>query len=250
MKRSLHPLALLLLLCPLSSMAQDLDTILELNAKAHGGADNWAKIENVRMELELTGPDLKATVTYVATREGNVRMDYTIGGHLRVFSEGLYDNKAWKWSPIDEKVQPQTAVDAAALRHDFEMPGLFFTLQDMKGRGATVTLQGVVEDGNSKQWQVRVTLADGFSRDFFIDQETHRIVRERDRRVVNPASDEKQVVGLVETRYQGGQLIDDVLYFDRKDETNVESGELFRTTKVQSIEHNVDIKDAYFEPGN
>jgi len=229
MKRSLHALALLLLLLPVSSIAQDLDTILELNAKAHGGSDNWAKIKNIRMEFELTGPDLKATVTHVATRDGNVRMDYMVGGHLRIFSEGLYDNQAWKWSPIDDEVQPQTSAEAAALRHDFEMPSLFFTLQDMRDRGATVTLQGAVEDGDSKQWQVRVTLADGFSRDFFIDQKTHRIVRERDQRVINAGSGEKEVEGMVQTRYQDGQLVDDVWCFDRKDETNVDSGELLRT---------------------
>jgi len=238
-------LTVLLFLLPLPVMAQELDTILEANAKAQGGTSNWAKIENVRMVLQMKEPSSEVTGNYVATRDGNVRMDYMIGGKMRIYSEGLHDNKAWSWSKL-YGVETRSAEDAAMLRHEIDMPGRFFTLKDLADRGADVTLQGVADDGGRQQWQVRVTLPDGFSRDFFIDQETHLVVRERDHRLFHPNEDDEE--GMVETTYRDERWVDGVLRYDRSDQTNAETGEWLNTTTVTAIEHNVEISDDFFQP--
>jgi len=246
MKYLLRTLILILLIDPLHSMAQDLDKILKLNAKASGGADKWAKIENVRIKLEISEPEYTVQGLYVATRDGNMRMDISFGGGPRLFSEGLYNGEAWKWSPLDE-YQAEDKAAADALRHGIELPGRFFTLQDMAGRGAKVTLEGEVTDGDRQQWQLRVTLPDGYSRDYFIDQKSHLVVRERDHRAFHPDVDPTEID--IDTRFQGEHWIDDVLRFDRSDNTNAETGQWLGTTKVESIEHNVDIAEGYFKPG-
>ena len=174
-------------------------------------------------------------------------MDISAGGGLRLFAEGLYNNEAWKWSPLDD-YQPEGKTAADALRHGIEMPGHFFILQDMAGRGAEVTLQGEVADGDHRQWQVRVTLPDGYSRDYFVDQQSHLVVRERDHRAFHPDADATEID--VDTRFQDQRRVDDVLRFDRSDNTNAETGEWLGTTKVESVEHNIDIPEGYFEPGS
>jgi hypothetical protein len=49
-------LLIYLLLLSFNVGAQDLDAILELNAAAHGGADNFKRIENVRFQLTISEP--------------------------------------------------------------------------------------------------------------------------------------------------------------------------------------------------
>jgi hypothetical protein len=174
-------LLIYLLLLSFNVGAQDLDAILELNAAAHGGADNFKRIENVRFQLTISEPGFEVSGTYVATRHGSMRIDIEADGQ-RVFSEGLHQGQAWQWKP-GSGFEDQDGEAAAALRHGIDSPGRFFTMNQVRERGATITLEGAVPEGDPQQWQLRIVLPDGFSRDYFIDQESGRTVRERDYRV-------------------------------------------------------------------
>jgi len=244
MTRSIRSLSLLLLLVPLLCTAQDLDTILELNSRAVGGSDNWSRIENVRILLEISEPGFEVTGTYVATREGNMRIDIMAGGQA-VFREGLYQDKAWQWTP-EGGIEHQDKTAAAALRHGIDLPGRFFTLKDARNRGATLSLEGTVVEGDHSQWHVRVILSDGFGRDYFIDQKTNITVRERDYRAFHPAIDSTKVT--IETRYRGEQWTNGVLSFERSENNNIETGEWMATNHVRSVEHNIELAVDYFQP--
>jgi hypothetical protein len=169
----------LLLICLLQAspncIAQDLDAILELNTRAHGGSENFSRVENVRYLLTISEPGFEVSGTYVATRQGNMRIDIEADGQ-KVFSEGLFQGKAWQWTPGDG-YEDQDEESAAALAHGIDSPGRFFSMEQAHALGATVTLIGSVTENNAPQWQLRLVLPDGFSRDFFIDQETGRTVR-------------------------------------------------------------------------
>jgi hypothetical protein len=237
-------LPIVLLLLPLASMAQDLDTVLERNAAAHGGTENWARIENVRIQLTIAEPGFELSGTYVATRKGSMRIDVEADGE-RVFSEGLHNGSAWQWSP-QGGVEEQRQKAAAALRHGIEMPGRFFTLLGVRDRGTTITLEGSVAEGGRQQWQVRVVLDDGFSRDYFIDQDTSRISRQRDRRAFHPGVDPTPQT--VETRFQDELWIDGVLLFRRSDNVDPDNDEWLGTSQLRSVEHNIELPERYFLP--
>ena len=157
-----------LLLVSLSCPAQDLNTILEMNTVAHGGSDNFSRIENVRFLLKISE------------------------------------------------------------------------------RGATITLVGEVAEGDRQQWQLRLVLPDGFSRDYFVDQKSGRTLRQRDYRAFHPAIDATRET--VETRYEGEIWQDGLLRFTRSENRNADTGEWLGTTLVQSVEHNVDLDGDYFQP--
>jgi hypothetical protein len=233
-----------LLLISLCCRAQDLDTILELNTSAHGGSGNFSKIENVRFLLNISEPGFEVSGTYLATRDGNMRIDIEADGE-RVFSEGLFRGNAWQWTP-GKGMEEQDAPAAAALRHGIESPGRFFSIEQVRERGASITLVGEVADGDGKQWQLRLVLPDGFSRDYFIDQESGRTVRERDYRAFHPAVDARKET--IETRYGGEHWVDGVLRFTQSENRNADSGAWLGTTKVLSVEHNIDVADEYFQP--
>lgn len=233
-----------LLLASLNCAAQDLDAILELNNAAHGGADNFARIENVRYLLTISEPGFEVSGTYVATRQGSMRIDIEADGQ-RVFSEGLHHDKAWQWTP-GSGFEDQDVAAAAALRHGIDFPGRFFTMSQVRERGASITLEGAVAEDDQQQWQLRLVLPDGFSRDYFIDQETGLTVRERDYRAFHPAIDATRET--VETRFEGELWVDGVLRSTRSENINAETGEWLGTALVRSVEHNIDIEEGYFQP--
>jgi hypothetical protein len=235
---------LFLCLLPWPVFAGPLEDLLARNAEAVGGSENWALISNVRVQLDIEGPDFKVSATYVATRQGNMRINIQMDGKM-AFSEGLNQGKAWKWTPAGGAEQ-QDEASASALRNGIQFPGRFFTLQDLHQNGTRVTLEGELFENDRRQWRVRVTLEDGFSRDYFIDDMTAVVVREHDRRAFHPAADPDEV--LIETRKEEPAWIDGTLYFQTSRNINLETGEWLATTRVKTIEHNIDLSEAYFLP--
>jgi hypothetical protein len=51
----------------------------------------------VRYLLTIKEPSFEVTGTYVATRDGSMRIDIEADGQ-RVFSEGVHDGQAWQWT--------------------------------------------------------------------------------------------------------------------------------------------------------
>ena len=80
MHKILTLLAAVLLLVPFGAAAEELDSLLARNAEAHGGAENWAAIKNVRYRLTIIEPAFEVEGRYVATREGSMRMDIMADG--------------------------------------------------------------------------------------------------------------------------------------------------------------------------
>jgi hypothetical protein len=123
------------------------------------------------------------------------------------------------------------------------MPGKFFTLQQVRSRGASVELISSPEAEELRQWQLRVTLPDGFGSDYFIDRESHRILRARDHRAFHPAIDSTETT--IETSYDRDMLVEGVLRQARSQNQDILSGEWLGTTVVRSIEHNVPITGSF-----
>lgn len=246
--------ASLWLVC-LPVQAADLDTILAENHKAHGG-DAYGQIHAVRARLLIKEPTVEFEGVYTASREGLMRIDIYSEGQ-RVYAEGLMETPggvcAWEWYPgmtAEDSAKCVGETESAALRHGIEMPGHFYTLQDVREHGAKVELIGEVQndDGGegSPEWQLRVTLPDGFSRDYFVDQESHRITRGFDRRAFHPGIDATEIT--VETRVSEPFILDGVLRSRRQESYNVETGEWLNTTLVLLAEHNPEITEGMFKP--
>jgi hypothetical protein len=245
MLKAMQNLLIVLCLVPACLYAGDLEELLARNEAAVGGAENWAKIGNVRVQLTIEEPDFEVDATYVASREGRMRIDILMNGK-RVFSEGLDDSgQAWQWTQADG-IKLQNEQSAAALRHGIQFPGRFFTLMDLYRSGTSVTLEGQVLEEDNTQWRVRVTLADDFSRDYFVDDATALIVREHDRRAFHPAADPTAV--LIETRKEEPDWLNGVLLYQVSKNSNLATGEWLATTRVRSTEHNIELPDDYFQP--
>lgn len=230
------------LLCCASAGADQVDEILAANAAAIGGDGNWSRIANLRLELSIREPGSEVEGTYVASRDGNMRIDIVAGGKP-VFAEGLFQGQAWEWRPGKGRTAAGAAA-AAALRHGIEMPGKFFTLQQVRDRGVQIELVDSGEAAAAGQWLLRLTLADGFGSDFFVDRQTHLVVRSRDFRAFHPSLDPEEAV--IETSYAGAVWTEGVLRQPQSINRNLTADAWLGTTTILSIDQNVDIPEGLF----
>lgn len=224
--------------------ADTLDEILACNAEALGGEAAFQAIDNLRIELDIREPTFEVTGTYVARREGRMRIDI-FAGEQRVFAEGLDDEGAWQWNR-DAGVTASNSAGATALRNGIESPGRFWTLGQLREQGLEVQLiegQPLAREG---EWQLRLTPADGPELDYFLDRETCLPTREVSRRAFHPDVDPTAVS--IETAFSEPERIDSVLRFRRSESRNLDTGEWLGTTAVRSVEHNVDLAKGVFEP--
>lgn len=246
-----HVLRILLFLCLAGAnstvRASSLDEILLCNAEALGGEAAFDRVGNLRIELDIREPGFEVTATYVASRDGRMRIDIFSGGE-HAFTEGLDGGRAWQWTP-EGGVSSQSAAGAAALRHGIEAPGRFWTLGQLRARGAQLEL---VETGPSEgplarpqEWRLTLTRKDGSVIDYFVDRESCLPTREISRRALHPDADAAEV--LIETVHADPVRIDGVLRFRRGEQHDLGTGEWLGTTVVRGVEHNVGLPEGFFE---
>ena len=216
--------------------------VLTCYDQALGGAAAFDDIDNLRIELDIAEPGFEVRGTYVASRDGRMRIDI-YAGEQRVFAEGLDGAEAWQWTP-DGGVTESNARGAAALRNGVEAPGRLWTLRQLRERGLQVERVDPAPQARDGERQLRLTRADGPVLDYFLDRQTCLPTREMSRRAFHPDVDPTEV--LVETVFSEPFTVDGVLRFRRSEQRNLDNGEWLGTTAVRSVEHNVKLTDGFF----
>jgi hypothetical protein len=239
--RALLALGLLVLTC--AANADPLGDILRCNAEALGGDDAFARVDNLRIELDIEEPGFEVTGTWVGSRDGRMRIDVHAGGE-RVFAEGLDGERAWQWTPGDG-VSLSDAQGKAALRHGIEAPGRFYTLQQLRARGARIELLEPGSQARGGEWQIRLAREDGTDIDFFLDRSSCLLTREVSHRAFHPDIDRTEV--LIQTVHGEPVEVDGVLRFRLGESSNLATGEWLGTTRVRAVQHNVVLAEAFFE---
>ena len=222
----------------------ELRTLLERNATAMGGRDAHAAVDSIRYELTITEPGFTVDAVYIATRDGLMRVDILADGQ-RIFTEALGPEGGWQWTPEDG-VTPTSEDGAAALRRGIEWPGRFRTLADMAEDGGQVELVGKTEREGQHYWQVRATLPDGATKDYFIGVDNDLVVFEQARQPMHVDIDPTPV--LIETRHELYAPVDGVLRPRLSVQVNADSGEEMGRTVVRRVEHNPSLAEGAFRP--
>jgi len=236
-------LALGLLALAGAANAETLGDILHCNADALGGDAAFERIDNLRIELDIEEPGFEVTGTWVGSRDGRMRIDVHAGGE-RVFAEGLDGERAWQWTPGDG-VSLSDARGKAALRHGIEAPGRFYTLRQLEVRGSRLELREPGPLAREGEWQIRLARQDGTVLDFFLDRFSCLPTREVSRRAFHPDIDPTEV--LIQTVHGEPVEVDGVLRFRLGESSDLATGEWLGTTRIRSVEHNVELTEGFFE---
>jgi hypothetical protein len=226
-----------------AASSDSLGRILHCNAQALGGDAAFREVRNLRLELDIREPGLEARATYVASRDGRMRIDVMVDGR-RVFAEGLDGKRAWQWSP-DAGSRDPGAVGAAALRNGVEAPGRFWTLGQLYSRGLNVEWLEPGPMARPDEWQLRVRRADASVMDYFVARSDCLPTREVSRRAFHPDADPTEV--LVETLYSQPERVGGLLRFRRSESRDLSNGKWLGTTVLRTLEHNVELAEGFFE---
>jgi len=173
MRRPLSLAAAVLAVCVPAGLgyAQTLDDIIAANLKSKGGLEKIKATTTVRMSgsvvaRDMSGQNVKGTMTTVAKRPNLMRRDATIGGQRSV--NGFDGTSLWMAIGTMAPRQLQ-GPEAAYAGQDAEFDSVFV---DYKEKGHKIELVGKDTIDGKPVNHVRVTKKGGPPQDFFLDAET------------------------------------------------------------------------------
>jgi len=230
-------LAVLLLLssgvCAATPGSPSLECLLARHTESRGGRHAIEAVRRIQMDITITEPTYSADGRYVATRDGEMRIDVRVGGE-RVFTEALDQGRTWSRAQGDTAAAvPGSDAGAAALRHGVESPLKLFGLHEMQSRGHRLRYAGRVTVDGVEYYVVEATLDDGCQTTYYLNPTTWLIERERQYRPlhvdINPTPE------WIETTFEDYRTVAGVQYPYRKVERRVATGQVLITTTVRSI---------------
>ena len=156
------------------------------------------------------------------------------------FREG-YDGSAWEWYADPGVVLRTTGAAHAALRHNLWPEGPFL---DYAAKGTTIENLGTTSIDGGDAYRLRVTLQDGFVREYFIDAKTWLVVAERFAAPIHAYGQNVKT----ETRVGDYREADGVLFAHSYRETEIGTGRELSSMNWGSIEVNRKLPRSWFAP--
>ncbi len=148
-----------------------LDELLARHTEARGGAAAIEGVRTIKVELEIVEPTFTVTGTYVATREGHMRIDVFADGN-RVFTEALGPDGGWQMFG-DGRVADLSEDGKKALVRG--IAGNLFGLHERVALGYKLELFGDVTKGGNPYFELEETTPDGFAKRLYMDPVSYQI---------------------------------------------------------------------------
>lgn len=221
-----------------------LETMVSRHVDARGGAAAIESVRTFECDIHIVEPTFEVDGTYVATRDGRMRVDISLEGK-RVFTEALDRTHAWSWSP-DDGVREGSTVAAAALRHGIEFPFKLFGLHEVQSRGHRLEAAGRELVEAIDYHVLRLTLDDGFEVRYYLNPDTWLIDRERTRKAMHVDID--LTPQWMETVYSDYRPVGGVLFSHRQVERVLGTGALLSTGTIREIRINPPLASGRFSP--
>lgn len=232
--RRLGALAVAVMCCVAAGRGASQATVDELIAKnleARGGLKRLRGILSIKQTAQLSMMGTEASMTIYSKRPNLVRQETKVAGQLVI--NGFDGVTPWIVNPLIGPPRPivVSGPQAEMIRQQSEFDG---PLVDYKGRGLTITAEGVETFGDLATIHLRVVSPTKQVRNLFLDSTTFleaRLTTEQDKmKLDQDFSDYRDVDGVK------------VPFLVRTSTNGVMQSEL----KVQTVEFNVKMDDTMF----
>lgn len=235
-------LAVALVLAACQREPKTINELIERNTDAMGGRAAIEAVQSIEVNLHISDPGFEVDGIYHAARPGKMRIDvFAEGKH--VFTEAFDGTRAWEWNGKESK--PASPLARAGLEHGVELPGKLFGLHELRQRGHNVQFAGREKIDGIDYYAVRLMLRDGYGTTLFVDPNTWLITLRRDFRPLHPDVDPTPTT--IEQRSSDFREVDGVRFAFAGSETDLKTGKVIETTKIQSIKVNPTIEPGFFE---
>ena len=181
-------LPILFLLSTLVTKAQSLDAIIQKHIFAMGGADNWKKINSVKMTGSINAGGMEIPVTITTAQGKGQRLEFTVNGMTGYMI--ITPNTGWSYSPMEGQQKPEamTADDVKESQDELDIQG---ALIDYKAKGHKVEYLGKDEVEGTECHKLKVTYASGKEETMFIDASNYYHIRSIQKAKVNGKEEEQ-----------------------------------------------------------
>jgi hypothetical protein len=242
MAKLIYSFLILMLIGHLASSdasAQTVDRIISRYLHAIGGYKKLKAISTLRLTGVYREDDLTAN-TMIEAKRPNLRL-VTVGDPGAAYLEG-YDGISWEYSQPRDQLKLTAGFPAEAVaRRGAEFDE---SIVDYKAKGDRVKLVGRERVLGKDTFHLEVTLADGWSKSYYIDSRTYLIVALLKAMPLHAKGPD--IVSL--SSYEDYHRVAGVLIPHSFVEKKVATGEVMNSLKWDRIEANVDLNNAIFSP--
>lgn len=167
-------LSLLVLASAFTVKAQTADEVIAKHIAAIGGADNWKKVNSMKMEgvLQVQGTDVNVTVTILHGK--GMRQDISVMGMTGY--EIVTPTEGWDFMPFQGQTEPEakTPEELAEAQDQLDAQG---ELIDYAAKGHKVELIGKEDVEGTECFKLKVTKKGGSVSTLFIDPKNFYIIQ-------------------------------------------------------------------------
>lgn len=235
----MHRMLVGVILCALPfffARAQTVDEIIAKNIEARGGLKRLKAIKTVRSSGEFGAGGFRAAFVQENKRPGKVREEQTIQGMTAI---DAYDGKiAWRVSPFEGRKDPDliSEDDRKPLIEDSDLEGM---LVDYKNKDHRAELLGHDSVEGTDCYKIKLTLASGDVRYYYIDADTYMELKVETERKI------RGTVRYSEVFYGDYENVDGV-YFPFAIESGMKGDSNRMKFTVDKVDVNVPLSDVRF----
>jgi hypothetical protein len=175
-------LSLLVLASAFTVKAQTADEVIAKHIDAIGGAENWKKVNSMKMEgvLQVQGAEVNVVVTVLHGK--GMRQDISVMGMTGY--EIVTPTEGWDFMPFQGQTEPEakTAEELAEAQDNLDAQG---ELIDYAAKGHKVELIGKEDVEGTVCFKLKVTKKGGSISTLFFDPKTYYIVQSKSTQKAN-----------------------------------------------------------------
>lgn len=170
-----------------SAVAQSADEVVQKHIAAIGGADNWRKVNTMKITGAMKAQGMEIPVVVMAEHNKGSRVNISAMG-----MDGYVittPTAGWSFMPFmgQTKPEPMTPEQVKLGVDELDLHGDFI---DYAKKGNTVELQGKEDIEGTECFKLRMTMKDGKEKVYFIDPSNYYIVREVTKMTVDGKEEE------------------------------------------------------------
>ena len=216
------------------------ERIVAQHIKTLGGQQNIDAIHSIVFRLTYREGDFVMPRGYMAKMRPYYK---TLGDpkNLKVDVNEGFDGSAWEYYSDPGVVLRTVGAAAAAARHGTE---LIDSLVDAGMLGARIALANEEAFAGKPTYKLHVTLADGFEKDLFVDEQSFLILGDRRAAPVHAFGAAVQS----ENRFSDYRPVNGVLFPFTVREVEIATGKELNSVTMQSITVNESFALSYFSP--
>ena len=163
------------LMSTVSAVAQTAEEVVNKHIEAIGGADNWRKVNTIKMTGAVKVQGMEIPVVVTAT--------HNVGSRVNISAMGMdgyvitTPTAGWQFMPFMGQTKPEP-MTGDALKMASEELDLQGDLLDYAKKGHKVELQGKEDIEGTECFKLRLTTKGGQEKTLYIDPSNYYLVRE------------------------------------------------------------------------